>query len=167
MTSETSEAEQKLPEREKEIVDGITAELGEDVVEVDIKPRRIKVKVKPERIIDAAVYIKDELGFDHVASVSGVDYPKDNELEVVYHIAAYEREDLRDLVIALAARLPREDPKTPTLTGIWPSSEYSERETYEMVGIIFEGHPRLERLILPEDWSDIPPLRKEFRNPGR
>lgn len=165
--SETPETEQKPPERESKLVDDLTAKLGKDVLEADIKPKRIKVKVKPERIKDAAEYIKNELGFDHVASVSGVDYPNDQELEVVYHIAAYEREDLRDLVVALAARIPRQDPKTPTLTDIWPSSEYSERETYEMIGIIFEGHPKLERLLLPEDWDDIPPLRKEFKNPGR
>ncbi|MFQ6135050.1 MAG: NADH-quinone oxidoreductase subunit C [Nitrososphaerales archaeon] len=165
--SETPETEQKPPEREKRLTDGITAKLGKDALEADIKPKRIKVKVKPERITDAAEYIKNELGFDHVASVSGVDYPNDKELEIVYHIAAYEREDLRDLVVALVARIPREDPRIPTLTEIWPSSEYTERETYEMLGIIFEGHPRLERLILPEDWDDIPPLRKEFRNPGR
>lgn len=165
--SETPETEQKPPERESKLVDGLTAKLGKDVLEADIKPKRIKVKVKPERIKDAAEYIKNELGFDHVASVSGVDYPNDQELEVVYHIAAYEREDLRDLVVALAARIPRQDPKTPTLTDIWPSSEYAERETYEMIGIIFEGHPKLERLLLPEDWDDIPPLRKEFKNPGR
>ncbi len=165
--SETPETEQKPPERESKLVDDLTAKLGKDVLEADIKPKRIKVKVKPERIKDAAEYIKNELGFDHVASVSGVDYPNDQELEVIYHIAAYEREDLRDLVVALAARIPRQDPKTPTLTDIWPSSEYSERETYEMIGIIFEGHPKLERLLLPEDWDDIPPLRKEFKNPGR
>ncbi len=136
-------------------------------MEVDIKPRRIKVKVKPESLTDAAEYFKNELGFDHVDSVSGVDYPNDKEMEVVYHVGAYDREDIRDLVVALSARIPREDPRISTLIGIWPSSEYAERETYEMLGIIFDGHPKLERLLLPEDWDDIPPLRKEFRNPGR
>ncbi len=136
-------------------------------MEVDIKPRRIKVKVKPESLTDAAEYFKNELGFDHVDSVSGVDYPNDKEMEVVYHVGAYDREDIRDLVVALSARIPREDPRISTLIGIWPSSEYAERETYEMLGITFDGHPKLERLLLPEDWDDIPPLRKEFRNPGR
>lgn len=165
--AETPKIEPKLPEREQKLADGVRSRFGEDVLETVVKPRRVKVKVKPSRIVDAAGYLKSELGFDHVASVSGVDYPSSKEFEVVYHAAAYEREDLRDIVIALATRISREDPRIPTLTAVWPSSEYAERETFEMLGIVFEGHPKLEKLMLPEDWSDIPPLRKEFRPPGR
>ena len=165
--SETPKEEQKLPEREKRVADYIVAKFGEDVIITEIKPRRIKVKIKPDSIVNAAKYFKTELKLDHVESVSGVDYPDDNEIEVVYHIGTYEREDMRDMVIALAARISRDEPKIQTLTNIWPSVEYDERETYEMLGVIFEGHPKLERLILPEDWDDIPPLRKDFKNPGR
>jgi len=117
--------------------------------------------------MDAASYLNDNFGYDHVISVSGVDYLKDNEMEVVYHAATYGNAELSDLVIALAARLPRDNPKTPSLIAVWPSAEYAERETFEMVGIVFEGHPKMERLILPEDWHEIPPLRKDYRNPGR
>ncbi len=165
--AEIPKVEVKLPEREKKIADDISAKLGEDLVSIDIKPRRIKMKVKASRIADAARYLNDSLGFDHVASVSGVDYLKENEIEVVYHATTYSNADLSDLVIALAARLPRESPKTPTLITVWPSVEYAERETFEMVGIIFEGHPKMELLILPEDWHEIPPLRKDYKNPGR
>jgi NADH-quinone oxidoreductase subunit C len=55
----------------------------------------------------------------------------------------------------------------PTLTPPHKSAEYHERETFEMLGVYFEGHPRNERFLLPEDWADIPPLRKEFRIKGR
>lgn len=125
------------------------------------------MKVKPKFIKETAEYFNKELDLDHVESVSGVDYPKDNEMEVVYHIGTYSKKNMRDLVIALAARISRDKPKIQSLIDIWPGVEYDERETYEMLGIIFEGHPRLERLFLPEDWDDIPPLRKEFKNPGR
>jgi NADH:ubiquinone oxidoreductase subunit C len=165
--AETPKVEPGLPEREKKIADDITAKFGEDIVSIDIKPKRMKMKVKANKIVDAASYLSDNLGFDHIVSVSGVDYIKDNEMEVVYHAATYSNAELTDLVIALAARLPRDDPKTPSLIAIWPSVEYSERETFEMVGIIFEGHPKMEQLILPEDWHEIPPLRKDYRNPGR
>ncbi|MCL4435922.1 MAG: NADH-quinone oxidoreductase subunit C [Thaumarchaeota archaeon] len=165
--TETPKVEPKLPEREKTIADDIAAKFGGDLVSIDIKPKRIKMKVKASRIMDAASYLNDSLGFDHVVSVSGVDYPKDNEIEVVYHAATYGNAELSNLVIALSARLPRDNPKTPSLIAIWPSVEYSERETFEMVGVVFEGHPKMERLILPEDWHEIPPLRKDYRNPGR
>ncbi len=165
--SETPEIKPEPPKKEKKIADKIAANLGKDILDIEIKPKRIKVKIKPESIIKAASYLNNELNIDHVKSVSGVDYPNDNEIEVVYHAGTYEHEDQRDLVIALAFRISREKPKTPTLTDIWPSTEFDERETYEMLGVIFEGHPKLEKLLLPEDWDDIPPLRKDFKNPGR
>jgi|TARA_B100000315_G_scaffold201629_1_gene194146 NADH-quinone oxidoreductase subunit C len=165
--SETPEIKQQLPEREKKIADNIAIKLGKDVLGIEIKPKRIKVKIKYKCIKKAANYFKTELNLDHIVSVSGVDYPKDNEIEVVYHAGTYERKDLRDLLIALAYRIPRENPKTQTLIDIWPSIEYDERETHEMLGVFFEGHPKLEKLFLPEDWNDKPPLRKDFKNPGR
>jgi NADH-quinone oxidoreductase subunit C len=165
--SESSEIETKLPEREKAIAEEVKEKFGDNILEMDIKHRRIKIKIKPEQIRHISEYMKDDLELDHVVSISGVDYPNDQEIEVIYHVSSYGREEIRDLVVALSIRIPRSDPKTPTLTKIWPSSEYIERETYEMMGIIFEGHPKLEKLILPEDWDDIPPLRKDFRSPGR
>lgn len=165
--SNKPEEQQEPPKREKKIADKITAKFGDNVVDLEIKPKRIKVKVKPKFIKEIAEYFNKELDLDHVESVSGVDYPNDNEMEVVYHIGTYSKKNMQDLVIALAARISRDEPKIQSLIDIWPGVEYDERETYEMLGIIFEGHPRLERLLLPEDWDDIPPLRKEFKNPGR
>ena len=157
----------KPPQREKEIMDKIVTKLGNNIIDFEIKSRRIKVKVKSTCIKETAEYFYKELELDHVQSVSGVDYPSDNEMEVVYHIGSYTKKDMRDVVIALASRIPRDHPKIQSLIDIWPGVEYDERETHEMLGIIFEGHPRLEHLLLPEDWDDIPPLRKDFKNPGR
>ena len=58
-------------------------------------------------------------------------------------------------------------PQVPSLTDVWAAAEYHEREAFEMLGIVFEGHPDLRRLLLPEDWNDIPPLRKDYVSPGR
>jgi len=154
-------------ERERRLVDELKVRFGADIVGEDVRYRRVKIGVKSERMVDIASHLKGELGFDHVASVSGVDYPKDGQIEVVYHVASYSREDIRDLVLALSTRTSRDEPKVPTLTSVWRSAEFHERETYEMLGVIFDGHPKLERLLLPEDWSDIPPLRKDFRPPRR
>jgi len=114
-----------------------------------------------------ASFIKDRLGFDHAESVSGTDYPNDNQIEVIYHLSSYSDDKLSSQILALTTRVDRNESRMPTLINIFKSAEYHERETFEMLGVYFEGHPRNERFLLPEDWADIPPLRKEFRIKGR
>lgn len=151
----------------QQVVESLRGRLGAAVSSaVPIKPTYAKVMVDAAKVIEAAAYLK-ELGFDHVISVGGTDYPEDKQIEVFYHAASVSREELKRVVIILATRVPRDHPVIPTSTTVWPSAEYHEREAYEGLGIIFEGHPNLQRILLPEDWDDIPPLRKEFRLPGR
>lgn len=107
------------------------------------------------------------MGFDHAESASGTDYPKDQQIEVDYHLGSYTRDDLLAHVLVLATRTNRDDAHIPSLINVFKSVEYHERETFEMLGVYFDGHPRNERFLLPEDWADIPPLRKEFRIKGR
>jgi NADH-quinone oxidoreductase subunit C len=132
-----------------------------------IKPLRIKIAVEPPNIVNVATFLRDNLGFDHAESVAGTDYPKDNQIEVIYHLGSYLRDDLAGHVLSIATRTNRDDARLPTLINVYKSVEYHERETFEMLGVYFEGHPRNERFLLPEDWADIPPLRKEFRIKGR
>ena len=74
---------------------------------------------------------------------------------------------MKDFVIAIAERPKRDNPVVQSLVDVWPGVEYHERETYEMLGVNFQGHPELKHLLLPEDWSDLPPLRKDYNSPGR
>ncbi len=142
---------------------------------VYVKLNRIRVNVKKEEIIDVASFIRDELQFDHAESVSGVDYPEDKQIEVVYHLGSYTDPSLSKQILALATRTPREDvphpgndnTKLPSLRDVFPSVSFHERECFEMLGVYFEGHPDNRRLLLPEDWADIPPLRKDFAIKGR
>ncbi len=142
---------------------------------VYVKPNRIRVNVKKEEIIDVASFIRDELQFDHAESVSGVDYPEDKQIEVVYHLGSYTDPLLSKQILALATRTPREDvphpgndnTKLPSLRDVFPSVSFHERECFEMLGVYFDGHPDNRRLLLPEDWADIPPLRKDFAIKGR
>jgi NADH-quinone oxidoreductase subunit C len=69
--------------------------------------------------------------------------------------------------MSLTTRTSRDGATLPSLISVFRSVEYHERETYEMLGVFFEGHPRNDRFLLPEDWADIPPLRREFRIKGR
>lgn len=159
--------EPEVPPFEKGLVEEIKKKFGESIKVVFIKPLRIKIMVEPKDIVAAATFLRDSMGFDHAESVAGTDYPKDNQIEVIYHLGSYTREDLASHVLALTTRTNRDDARLPTLINVYKSVEYHERETFEMLGVYFEGHPRNERFLLPEDWADIPPLRKDFRIKGR
>ncbi|MDQ3884308.1 MAG: NADH-quinone oxidoreductase subunit C [Thermoproteota archaeon] len=159
--------EPEPPAFEKGLVDEIRKKFGDLVKVVFIKPLRIKIQVDPNNIVEVATFLRDSMGFDHAESVAGTDYPKDNQIEVVYHLGSYSRENLGAHILGLTARTSRDDARLPTLINVYKSVEYHERECYEMLGVYFEGHPRNERFLLPEDWADIPPLRKDFRIKGR
>jgi len=155
------------PPFEKGLVEQIRNKFGDLVKVVFIKPLRIKILVEAQDIVGVASFLRDSMGFDHAESVGGTDYPKDNQIEVIYHLGSYTREELAAHILWLTTRTDRDDAKLPTLINVYKSVEYHERECYEMLGVYFEGHPRNERFLLPEDWADIPPLRKEFRIKGR
>jgi len=128
---------------------------------------RINLEAPHYCLPQLAAYLRDIEGFDHVASVTGIDYPDRNLVKVTYHLGAYAKLTIRRLVLSVSVDLPRQDAMTPSLVSIWPSAEYHERETHEMVGVMFEGHPNSNLLLLPEDWIDLPPLRKDFKLRGR
>ena len=159
--------EPEAPPFEKGLVEQVKKQFGESIKVVFIKPLRIKIQAEPQNIVEVATFLRDRMGFDHAESAGGTDYPKDNQIEVVYHLGSYTREDLGAHILALAVRTSRDDARLPTLINVYKSVEYHERETFEMLGVYFEGHPRNERFLLPEDWADIPPLRKDFRIKGR
>ncbi|HEX2615506.1 MAG TPA: NADH-quinone oxidoreductase subunit C [Nitrososphaera sp.] len=159
--------EPEPPAFEKGLVDEIKKKFGDSIKTIFIRPRRIKIQVEPRDISEVATFLRDSMGLDHAESVTGTDYPKDNQIEVTYHLGSYSREDLGAHVLSLSTRTNRDDARLPTLINVYKSVEYHERETFEMLGVYFEGHPRNERFLLPEDWADIPPLRKDFRIKGR
>jgi NADH:ubiquinone oxidoreductase subunit C len=153
--------------RTKPLADKIVAEFPTAKVDY-VKPRRVKITVSPAQIKEAAIFVRDALGFDHLNVVGGTDYIALKEFEVIYFVGSLSVPGQQDLVVQLAERLPRDDsPTVPSLVEVWTGAEYHERETFEMLGIVFEGHPDLRRLLLPEDWNDIPPLRKDYVSPGR
>ena len=174
-TKPVVENQQELPKFEKDQSDKITAKFGSKAEIAFVKPDRIRVNVKKEDILAVASFIRDELNYDHAESVTGVDFPADKEIEVVYHLGSYTDPQLNRQVLSLATRAPREDDpnpgndstKLPSLRDIFYSVEFHERECFEMLGVFFEGHPDNRRLLLPEDWADLPPLRKDFAIKGR
>ncbi len=168
-------AQVELPAFEKGISEKITKEFGDKVEVGFVKKDRVRINTGRDNIHDVAVFIRDELNYDHVESVSGVDYPQDNEIEVVYHLGSYSDSSLERQILVLTTRAQRETnpipgkdaTRLPTLRDVFYSVEFHEREIFEMFGVFFEGHPDNRRLLLPEDWADLPPLRKDFAIKGR
>ncbi len=160
--------EPETPAFEKELISKLTSRFGEDKIKVIYaRPLRIKIGVSPSDIIEVASFLRGALSFDHAESVAGTDYPKDNQIELLYHLGSYSRDDLAGHIFLLSTRINRNDARSPSLINVFKSVEFHERETFEMLGVYFEGHPRNERFLLPEDWADIPPLRRDFRIKGR
>jgi NADH:ubiquinone oxidoreductase subunit C len=166
-SASTVKTQPEPPPFEKGLVEQIKKEFGDLIKVIFIKPLRIKIQVEPEDIVRVANFLRDSIGFDHAESVAGTDYPKDNQIEVIYHLGSYSNQELAAHILWLTTRTNRDDALLPTLINVYKSVEYHERECYEMLGVYFEGHPRNERFLLPEDWADIPPLRKDFRIKGR
>ena len=150
-----------------EILKSITDKFSNRIKIIYDIHNRSKIMVEPESLVETAIFLRDNFGFDHVESASGTDYPKEEKIEINYHLGTYSNSDLLPYVLVLSTKVDRNDPKSNSLINILPSVELFERETYEMLGVYFIGHPRNERFLLPEDWADIPPLRKDFRSKGR
>lgn len=122
----------------------------------EIFPGEIKLYLNKENYINHLSYLRD-IGFCNLPFMSGVDYIKDNEFEVVYHIYSYQ-----DKIHLLAkVRIPRDNPEIGTVTGLWEQAQFYEQEIHEFFGIYFQGNKDLTHLFL-ENFLDIPPLRKDF-----
>jgi len=144
------------------VAEAVKANFPDAVSEAKTQRRgRVVITVQKDRVVDVALLLKERLGFDYVTSVSGVDYPNRNEFEVVYHIWSISRK----ILIALKTTVSKDDPRLQSLISVWDAVNYHERETHEMFGIDFIGHPNLTRFLLPEDWDKSPPFRKDFKLP--
>lgn len=110
---------------------------------------------------EVLTYCKSDLGMDHLAFVSACDYKDEGLLEVHWQLYSYA--SLRSL--AVKAHIPRDDPRIPTVIDLWAGAEWHEREAFDMFGIRFEGHPRLRRIFMPDDWRGYPLLKDYDRTP--
>ncbi len=118
------------------------------------------VLVKPEKLVEVATALRDELGYDYLSSVTGVDYLPDGMMETVYHF--FKTTGGSGLVIK--AQFPRENAVVPSLVPVFPGADLQEREAWDLLGIRFEGHPDLRRILLWEGFEGHP-LRKDWHEP--
>jgi NADH-quinone oxidoreductase subunit C len=141
----------------------LQAKFGDETV-FDFHPKSAKdrdawLQVAPWEIENVCNYLKTDpdLAFNYLECITGIDFPQDQKIHVVYHVYSYPKKHR----IVLKAFLDREDPAIPTLVNVWSSTNWQERECFDLLGVLFEGHPDLRRLLLPDDWEGHP-LRKDY-----
>jgi NADH-quinone oxidoreductase subunit C len=121
--------------------------------------RELILFIPAASIVEVCAFLRDdpELDFAMLSFVAGVDYlPREPRFEVIYSLLSLSR----NARLHLKVQLPGENPRVPTVTGVWPTANWHEREAFDFYGIEFTGHPDLTRILLPEDWVGWP-LRKD------
>ncbi|MCB2216697.1 NADH-quinone oxidoreductase subunit C [Desulfofustis glycolicus] len=128
------------------------------IVDQDYATRgfHLDVQLAPEQLPEAARIMFD-LGY-FLEAITGVDWPTDDQLEAVYDFSRYDFELCR---VAIKTRVARNQPHLPTITSVYTGANWHEREAHDFFGIVFDGHPHLIPLLLPED-ADFHPLLKDF-----
>ena len=119
----------------------------------------LTLHIKRERLFEVSLILRDRLKFENCLGVSGVHYPADanRELHAVYPLLSMTNNQR----IRLEVSVPDSDPHIPSLVEVWAGNNWNERETFDMFGIIFDGHPGLTRILMPDDWQGHP-QRKDY-----
>jgi NADH-quinone oxidoreductase subunit C len=146
-----------------EVVDALMvaySQAAQAVAKVVVDRGELTLYVEREHLQSIAQVLRDDpaLRFELLSSVSGVDYlGSEHRLHAVYHLTSmtYRRR------IRLETSVSADDPHVPSVTAVYPTADWQERETYDMFGIVFDGHPALTRILMPDDWDGFP-QRKDY-----
>ena len=143
----------------EEIQASLAAKFGDAVGPLQPANKDPWVEVKPAAIREVCAFLKadERFRFDCLMNLSALDWPKQNQIHVVYHLFSYARRH----AFILKVKLDRAAPSVPSLEPVWKSADWLEREQYDLLGVTFEGHPDLRRIMLPDDWVGNP-LRKDY-----
>jgi NADH-quinone oxidoreductase subunit C len=146
-----------------EAVDALEAAwpaFGDDLLRVVVDRGELTLHVRPAAVRDVLKVLRDDpnLRFELLSSVSGVDYPDtEARLHAVYHLTSLTYR--RRLRVETAVTV--DDPHVPSACPVYPTADFHERETWDMFGIVFDGHPGLTRILMPDDWVGHP-QRKDY-----
>ena len=134
-------------------------EFNDAIEKVIVDRGELTLFVKREKLFDVAKTLRDKLLFEMCMGVNGIHYPEDSgrELHAVYPLLSLTNNRRIRLEVAVSV----DDPHIPSLVEIWAGNNWHERETYDMFGIIFDGHPALTRILMPDDWNGFP-QRKDY-----
>ena len=136
----------------------LTRRFGDDVAELPEFRGEAGMRVNRARILDVCRVLKSECAFDMLTDLSGVDNQGEAPRFEVHYLAYSLTHRCR---LRLKVGVPEEDPTVDSVTGVWPTANWHEREAYDMFGLRFRGHPDLRRILM---WEGYPhhPLRKDF-----
>ena len=126
---------------------------------------RLTITFDKDHLLEIAKWMREELGLDHLKGVAGIDFPTHKKLEVLYFLGSFSKPELQNLIVTLKAELPRDNPSIASAVSIWQSAHFHERETFEMFGVKFEGHPDLRKLLTLNNWEGPPPMLKDIKFP--
>ena len=142
-----------MPDAER--TEALAAELGDAVLAHDHALGKARIDVRPETVADVLEALRAS-GFRHLMSVHGLDYyPDEPRLGVQYELL--DREALDRITIRL--RVPTDAPHVPSVTPAWPTADHQEREIFDLLGVVFDGHPDLRRILMPDDYVGHPQRR--------
>ncbi len=153
-------ASSRRPLPPAEIAERVRAQFGRDVLGFEDVHGHAVITVTPSRYQEVARFLRDEpaLDFDYFDFLSAVDYtPKGRGFEVITHVYSPRHNHH----VRLKVECDAAEPHCPTLSGVWSGANWGEREAWELFGIVFDGHPHLVKLVLPEQFEGHP-LRKDF-----
>jgi len=156
----------------EEIADILESAFGEAVGKAAMDTSHPSVTVTADRWHDIARFLRDDdrLGLNMLRCVSGIDLPEQNQIEVVYELTSLRPPRVvgsywtGDNEIAVRVQVPREGGHMPSAADVWPAADWHEREVFDMLGVTFDGHPGLRRILCPDDWVGHP-LRKDYEFP--
>jgi NADH-quinone oxidoreductase subunit C len=135
----------------------IAHELGDTVLETVYFREQATLQIDPGAIRPTLQHLRGR-GYAFLASVHGLDYyPEEPRLGVIYELLDMSRVDR----ITVKLRLPLDSPEVDSVTDEWPTANHQEREVYDMFGVVFNGHPDLRRILMPEDYEGHP-QRRDF-----
>lgn len=142
-----------------EIANRITEKFGDAILASFPEDRHPRVEVMAEhwRALAEFVYQDKDIALDFLGCLSAVDYVADNQFGSVYDLRSHQHGHW----FAVKVLVDRDKPTIPSVMDLWPAADWHEREAYDMMGIVYEGHTDLRRILLPEDWVGFP-LRKDY-----
>ena len=152
----------------QDILQYISVELSpEAVLEVQEIGLQTAIYVNPAYLRDVCFFLRDDprFYFDFLANITAVDYFPENYFEVVYNLTSipFQRQ-LTLKVKVVSGRSIEKLPEVPSVTQVWRTADWHEREAYDLMGVFFTDHPDLRRILMPEDWVGYP-LRKDYQDP--
>ncbi len=150
------------------LIEALLKQFPEAVLSTDVDTTRseVVIHVAASKIIEVARFLHDapEASFNHITDICSADYPDSRQrFEVIYQLLSLPH----GRRIRLKARVTEDDPTIDSVSGVWRGAQFLEREVYDMMGIRFTNHPDLRRILLPEDYAEGYPLRKDFPAEGR